>query len=178
MPSALLPRSTMMLSRPSFLTVPAHQLTYPWQIGFHHLSTLGLAYFLHDHLLGGLRSNAAELHGRNRLLDDVAERAARPPCIRFLQSELSCWIPLRLLIVFGRLEVIRIGNRPAPERVVLAGLAIDGHAKFGFVVVALLGCHGQRGLYGTEDHVLRHAFFVGYRIHDQQHFSTHKLFDP
>ena len=83
------------------------------------LLALGVADLLQDHLLRRLRADAPELDGLERLLDDVAELQRR--------------IALRGVgdrdLVRGLLVLFVGHDRPAPERLVVAGLAVDRHPR-------------------------------------------------
>ena len=65
-PSALPPRSTKMPLRSTRLTMPDHERADAALVLVDDLRALGLAHLLHDHLLRGLRGDAAERHRLER----------------------------------------------------------------------------------------------------------------
>src|SRR5690606_16888076 len=132
-------------------------------VGVHHLRPLGLAHLLHDDLLGGLRGDAPELDGLDRLLDDVADLGIRLALAGLLDSQLGRRID----------QIIRIDHLPATEGFVVAVLAVDGDPQLDFFLIALLGGGGQSQLQRFENHTGRYALLVGYRLNHQQYFFTH-----
>src|SRR6185312_8289491 len=142
-----------------------HQLADAIGKGVHHLLALGLAYALHDHLLGGLRGDATEFGVLDLLLDVLADLGVRALVQRVHQAQL----------VGRRFHLAVVGNDfPAPEGFVLAGVVIDRHADIRlFVRIALLRRRRQRGFHRLEDHLFRHALFIGDRVDDQQKLFAH-----
>src|SRR6185312_3612015 len=59
------------------------------------------------------------------------------------------------------------------EGIVLAGLAVDGHARVDVAAVLLAGGGRKRRFQRLEDHVLVHALLVGDGIDDQQYLFVH-----
>src|SRR5690606_2180152 len=116
-----------------------------------HLLALGVADALQNGLLGGLRADASELFGLERLFDVLAHLNAGVDFLR---------VGVQLLLI-GLLQARVIGHdKPAPEALVGPGLAIYGHADIGFFFEAFFhgGCQGafQR----AEDYFARHVFFT------------------
>src|SRR5690606_26921623 len=62
---------------------------------------------------------------------------------------------------------------PAAERVVVAGLAVDGDAHVPFLAVFLAGSRGERGFERAEDDLLVDAFLVRHGIDNQQNLFIH-----
>jgi hypothetical protein len=62
---------------------------------------------------------------------------------------------------------------PATEGLVLAGVAVDGHADVDLAAVQLLGGRGQRQFNRAEHHLAVHALLARDRIHQHQHFAVH-----
>src|SRR5690606_9715221 len=85
-----------------------------------HLLALGLAHALHDHLLGGLGGDAAELDVLDLLLDVVADLDALDLVARVHEPDLAV----------GRLHHRVVGHHfPAAEGLVAAVLGVDGDAR-------------------------------------------------
>src|SRR5690606_6245855 len=145
-----------------------HQLADAILPGIDDLLALGLAHALHDHLLGGLGGDAAEVDVLDLLLDVVADLDALGLVDRVHQADLAV----------RRLHDDVIGDHfPAAEGLVAAVLGVDLHAGDHVLVeVTLLGRGGERRLEGFEDHRLGHALLVGDRIDDQQQFLAHLLY--
>ena len=57
-----------------------------------HAVALGIAHLLHDHLLGVLRGDAAELDGRQRLGDLVADVGGRIAALRIDEADLGRFV--------------------------------------------------------------------------------------
>ena len=130
------------------------------------LLALGVADLLQDHLLRRLRADAAELDRLERLLDHVAELQLRIALRGVGDRELV-----------RRLLVLLVGHdRPAPERLVVAGLAVDRHARVDLVGEALLGRRGERRLERREHDFLRHVLLARKRVDQQQQFAVHFAF--
>jgi hypothetical protein len=112
-----------------FLHAAADQFADAVAVLLDDLRALGLAHLLHDDLLGGLRRDA-EFDGQDGI--SKSRRPARPRLLmRLLRCEHRVGVEL-----FDRTG---IDHRPAAERLVLAGLAVDRHAKLGVFLVTLLG---------------------------------------
>ena len=126
---------------------------------------LGFAHLLHDHLLGTLRADAPEVDRVDLLLDDVAGLDAGPFLERVGQLDLA----LRKLELFA----VVLQHRPASERLITAGLAIDRHPDVGLIAVLLLGSRSQRGFERLVDDVLVDTLLVGDHIGHQQNVLVH-----
>ena len=85
---------------------------------------LGLAHFLHDHLLGRLRGDAAEIEWRQGLGDPVADLRRRIFLARLVQRNLR-------RVVFDLVDDQQQARKPD-----LAGLRIDLGAHLGLLTVA------------------------------------------
>src|SRR5439155_19285772 len=82
------------------------------------LLALGIADLLQDHLLGGLRADAADGHRLDRLLDVVIDLDVGDLLLGLEQQDLG----------IGQLQTSLVGNDvPAAEGFVVAGLTIDGN---------------------------------------------------
>jgi len=147
-----------------FLDRAGDDLTQTITIGFYHLRTLGLAHFLHDDLLGGLRRNTAELDGLDFLFEHITKLGVGITRLSLIQCQLMGRI-FKVLIVY---------DSPATEGFVAAIVAIDFHTQINFVLVALLGSRGQGQLKRFENHTRRYALFIGHRLHNQQYFFAHR----
>ena len=79
-------------------------------------------------------------------------------------------------LVRGLLVLLVGHDRPAAERLVVAGLAVDRHARVDLVREALLGRRRERRLERREDDVLRHVLLARERVHQQQQFAVHLAF--
>ena len=130
------------------------------------LLTLGIADLLQDHLLRGLRADAAEFHRLEWLLDDV--------------SELQRRIALRGVgnrdLMRGLLVLFVGHDGPAPERLVVAGLAIDRDTRVDIVGILLLGRRRERGLERLEYDLLGHVLLARQRVDEEQQFAVHRAF--
>ena len=91
------------------------------------LLALGVADLLQDHLLGGLRADAADRHRIDRLLDVVVDLDVGNLLLRFEQQDF-------------RVRHLQAGlvrhDVPAAEGLVVAGVAIDRDADVDLAVVA------------------------------------------
>src|SRR5581483_2271201 len=130
-----------------------HQLADAILEGIHHLRALGLADALHDHLLGRLRGDAAEFRILDLLLDELADLRAGALVLGVHLAQLE----------IRRFHLAVVGDHfPAAESFVVAALAVDADADIRLLAgIALLGGGRQRGLDRLEDHLARHAFFIG-----------------
>ena len=120
---------------------------------------LGLAHLLHDDLLGRLRGDAAEIHRRQLLGDEVAEFGVGVALARRGQRDLAA-------VVLDRLDHFH-----QPLQLHLAGVGVDVGADVGLLAVArarrLLDRVGHRG-----DHdLLVDRLFARDRIGDLQQFE-------
>ena len=108
-----------MLPRSTRLTMP---VTSSPTRSFHcvdHLRALGFAHALHDHLLGGLRGDAAEIRVLDLLFDVVADFGAFALVERVHQAQLAV----------GRFHHHVVGHDfPAAEGLVVAVLGVDRDA--------------------------------------------------
>ncbi len=128
------------------------------------MRALGFAHLLHDHLLGSLRGDAAELDGIDLLFEDIAELGVGLALLRLVQGVLG-----------SRLFELFVGDYgPATERLVVAGLAIDLHPQLDIIFIAFLGRRGQSQLQRLENHTGRYALFIGHRLNNQQYFFAHR----
>ena len=66
-----------------------YQHAHPALVLLNHLCALGIAYALHNHLLGGLGGNAAEADVLNLLLMDITRLQRRIHLNRFLSGQLG-----------------------------------------------------------------------------------------
>ena len=157
------PDSTITLPRSMRLTVPVSRLSCALEEVVQDLLALGVADLLQDHLLRRLRADAAELDRLERLLDDVAELEVRVALGGVGDRELV-----------RRLLVLLVGHDgPAPERIVVAGLAVDRHARVDLLVrEALLRRRRERRFERREHDVLRHVLLARERVHEQQQFAV------
>ena len=108
------------------------------------LLALGVADLLQDHLLGGLRADAAELDRLERLLDVLVELDVGHLLARLLERELT----------IGRLQHLVGHDVPAAEGAVVAVVAVDLDPHLDVLLEALLGRRRQRLLERSEDDVL------------------------
>ena len=129
------------------------------------LRPLGLAHALHDDLLRRLRGDAAEFHRFDRHLDVAVDLGIGIDVHGIDHPEFA----LRFLEL-GRI----VGEHlPPPERVVLAGFAVDGDTHVDVVTVTLARRGRQRGLHRLEDDLAVDALLVRDGLDHHQHFFTH-----
>src|SRR5262249_39693804 len=77
----------------------------------------------------------------------------------------------------GGLLVLLVGNdRPAPERLVVAGVAVDLHPGVDVLGEALLGRRSACRLQRREDDFFRHVLFPRQRVDEQQQFAVQLVF--
>src|SRR6266850_4637834 len=138
-----------------------HQLVAARQEVLQDLLALGVADALQDHLLGGLRADAAELDRLERLLDEVFQLDVRFALLRLRQRDLGG----------QRLDRVVGHHLPAPEGLVGPGIAVDVHPHVDVLGVFLLGGRGERHLEGAEDDVARHVLLPRQDV-DQHHQLT------
>ena len=130
------------------------------------LFALGIADLLQDHLLRGLRADAAEFHRLERLLDHVTE----------LQHRIALGSVGDRDLMRGLLVLLVGHDGPAPERLVVAGLAIDRDARVDIVGILLLGRRRERGLERLEYDLLGHVLLARQRVDEKQQFAVHRAF--
>src|SRR5262249_17442936 len=109
----------------------AHQRAEAALVGLDHLRALRLAHLLHDHLPRSLRVAAAEVLARQRHLDETADFGIGVDVARILEPQLA----------LRELELSRVVGEhfPAPERIVVAALAVDRDTGVNVVAVPLAG---------------------------------------
>ena len=130
------------------------------------LLALGVADLLQDHLLGGLRADAADRHRLDRLLDVVVDLDVGDLLLRLEQQ----------LLGIGDLQAGLVGHHvPAAEGLVVAGVAVDGDADVDLAAVQLLGRRGERRLDRVEDDVAFDALLARDGVHQHQHFAIHRV---
>ena len=140
-----------------------HQLVAARQEVVQDLLALGVADALQDHLLGGLRADAAELDVSSRLLDDVVELG-----VGLAASCASSTDSICARVPVGRV----VGHHlPAAERLVVAGVAVDRDAHVDVLGVLLLGRRGERHLERAEDDVARHVLLARQHVHQHHQFA-------
>ena len=144
-----------------------HQRADAVLVGIDHLGTLGFAHFLHDDLLGLLRGDAAERHRFHGLFDETADFGFLVDVERVFEAQLALR-HFHLRGIVGK-------HLPAAERVVVAGLAVDGDAHVPFFAVFLARGRSQRRLERVEDDFLVDALLVRDGIDNQQNFFVHGL---
>ena len=163
-----------------FLDRTANQLANTRFVQLHHLRALGFAHFLDDDLLRRLGGDAPELDGLHRHFVGIADAQRRVLLLRFFGSQFGVWVGLFVLFKLA----LRVDHVPAPERLVVAALAVDPNGELRVhaaaavlvldeLVMLALGGHGQRQLNGLEDHLLGDALLVGDGLHHGQHFFVH-----
>ena len=89
-------------------------------------AALGLAQMLHDHLLGGLRGDAAKVAGRDGHFHQVAHLVAAVDLAGLLKRHLALGV------------VYFLDHRLAREHLDLALVAVDGGAHIGALAVIFL----------------------------------------
>jgi hypothetical protein len=123
-------------------------------VGLDHLGALGVAHLLHDHLLGGLGGDTAPQLNINGILDDIPHLQGGIAGPGLGQGDLGVGI-LQSGPFFGVLD-----HLPAPEGMVFAGGAIDGHAGIRLAAELLARSRGQGRLHGVEDDLLGHILLI------------------
>jgi hypothetical protein len=141
------------------------EFAHPALVGVDHLAPFGVAYFLDDHLLGGLGGDAAELDGIDGFLYIIAGLNAGVALSHLGQRDFQ----FRILDLTVR-ALIGFDHQPAAKGFVTPGLPVDGDAHVDAVVVPLDGGCAKRVFYGSEDDFFFDVFFIGYNIHHQQDF--------
>ena len=117
---------------------------------------LGLAHFLHDHLLGRLRGDAPIFERRQRIGNGVAELCGGMPPARVIEADLKRGI-------FDRVD-----HQHMPRQMQLAAFRIDFGAHFGFAAVARARRLGDRVLHGAKHDFAVNRLFPGNRVRDLQ----------
>ena len=145
------------------------QLALAVAVGVNHLLAFRLAYTLHDHLLGGLRGNAAELHVVHRLFDHAADLDVGVDGQRVLEQDLVVF-RLHFRIVFKHF--------PATEGLVIARFTVDGYTRNNFIVVTFGRGRCEGGFERFKNDIFADAFLIGYRVYNQKDFFTHLLPTP
>jgi len=140
-----------------------HQLLAAAEEILQDLLALGIADLLQDHLLGGLRADAAEFDRLQRLLDEFLELDVCVLLERLGQRDL-------LRRVFHRLVS---HDLPATEGLEIPGFAVDSHAHVGIVAEAFLGGRGERHFQRDKDHVLVDVLLPRQSVHQQQNLTAH-----
>ena len=129
------------------------------------LRPLGLAYLLHDDLLGGLGGDAPEDDRFHRDFDVAAH--------------LGRWIDIHCVIepelVLGHFQLGRVVSEhlPAPEGLVFTRLAVDRNPHLDVLAVLAAGRRGQRGLERLENDFACDALLVGHRFDDFKDLPVH-----
>src|SRR5688572_2727683 len=144
-----------------------YELADAASIGLDDLRALGLAHLLHDHLLGCLSGDAAE-HDRGMRHFDVATWLGVAREIeRVLQAQ----------FLLGKFEFGGVVGKhlPAPEGVVVAGLAIDRDADVDVLSVLLARGGRERGFERLEDDLLVDTLLVRHVLDDRQDLFVHPL---
>src|SRR5690606_38903807 len=127
------------------------------------LLALGVADLLQDDLLGRLRADATQVDRLELFLDVVADLDVADLLLRLGQDHLDVVV----------LELAVGDDLPAPERLRLAGHAVDRDADVDFLLEALLHGGGQRALERSEHDVARDVLLARERIDQQQNFPAH-----
>jgi hypothetical protein len=120
---------------------------------------LGFAHLLHDHLLGGLRGDAAELHRRQLLGEEIADLGVRVALAGGQKRDF-------LVVVLDGFH-----HFEKPLQLHLARVRVDVGADVGFLAIA-----GPRRLLDRIGHSRDHdalvdRLFAGNRIGDLQQFQ-------
>ena len=128
-----------------------HDLLATGQEIVEQLLTLGVANLLQDHLLGSLRTDAADGHRFDGLLDVIALFDFTHPVDGVGQQ----FFRIRVL------KACRIGHhQPTAEGLVFTTVAIDRDADVHLTAIQAFGGRGQRGLHGTENDFTVHALLA------------------
>ena len=121
---------------------------------------LGLAHLLDDHLLGRLGGDAAEIHRRQRLGDEVAGLGRRVPAARILDQDV------------GRGVLDLVDHLEEALQLDLAGLGVDLGADVGLLPVARARRLLDRVLHGGDhDHPVD-RLLARDRVGDLQEFKS------
>ena len=136
-------------------------------VGLDDLRPLGLAHLLNDDLLGGLCRDTAKRNRLDLVFDIIAWLEVGVFGASGRQRDLADG-------VFEHLGLCVIDHQPAPERLVVARLAIDRHADLDLATVLLSSRRCQGRLDGLENDFFFDALLVGYRINHEQDFFVHR----
>ena len=117
---------------------------------------LGFSYFLHDHLLGRLRGDAAVFKRRQGVGNRVADLGGRMMLARAFQRDLVGWI-------LHRFHHQHVAGEPQ-----IAGLRFDLGMHVGLSAVARARRLGDGVLHGGDDDAAIDRLFAGYRVGDLQ----------
>ncbi len=120
---------------------------------------LGVAHLLHDHLLGGLGGDAAEIHRRQGFGDDVADLRGGIAQPRIGQADLD-------LVVLDQIDHMQIARDMG-----FAGLGVDLDLDLVLASVARLGGPLHRFFHGVKHDHLVDRLVAGDRIGDLQEFG-------
>ena len=120
---------------------------------------LGVAHFLHDHLLGGLGGDAREIDRRQGLGDDVADLCRGIARARVFQADLD-------LVVVDQLHDMQIARDMG-----LAGLGIDLDPDVVLAAVVRLGGALHRLFHRGQHDRLVDRFVARDRVGDLQEFE-------
>ena len=124
-----------------------------------HALALGIAHLLHDHLLGVLRGDAAEIDGRQRLGDIVADGGGGVAAIGFDEAD------------FGGVVLDFLDHQQQAVQPGLAGLGVDLGADFILRAIARLRGALDRLLHRLQDDRLVDRFLARHRVGDLQKFE-------
>ena len=115
------------------------------------LFALGIANFLQNHLLGGLRTNAANGHRIDRLFDVVIYLDVRDLLQRFKVKDFRV----------RQLQTRRVGHHvPTAEGFVFTSVAVHRHPHVHFAALQLFRSRSQSRLHGSEHDFAFHVFFT------------------
>ena len=117
---------------------------------------LGLAHLLHDHLLGVLRRDAAEIERRQRLGDEVADLGGRVLAARLGERDLR------------RLQGHVLDHFQEPRQRDFAGLRVDLGLDLVLAAIAGLRRLLDRVLHGGDDDLAVDRLFARDRVGDLQ----------
>ena len=161
------PDSMMALPRSMRFTVPVTSSSPRDRKSLQDLLALGVADALQDHLLRGLRADAAEFDVGDRLLDHVVDLGVGLAAVLgFLDRQHLRGVPVRGVV--GQ-------HAPAAEGLVGAGILVDRHPHVDVLGVLLLGRGSERHLERAEHDVARHVLLARQHVHQHDQFS---LFIP
>ena len=129
------------------------------------LAALGLADLLHDHLLGGLRSHAAEVVRRDLDLNDVVLLIAGLNPARILDGDFASLVDYPLHDGLARKQAHRAGHAVKLH----AHIRVGGRHAVLLVEVILIGAL-ERFLNRGEQHLLADALLLGQKRNRLNHF--------
>jgi hypothetical protein len=121
---------------------------------------LGLAHALHDHLLGALRGDAAEVDRRQRVEDHVADLGRRVARLRVLEADLL------------RVVLDRVGHLELAVELPVAAAPVE--LGDDLVLLAVLAARGRLvGLLEGLDHLVRRdALLLRHHVGDPQQLAA------